>query len=133
MAETSRHLSSDFRRSALDRFFKFFGRAEGNLFASLDLNGSTRCGVTAHARGALAHLKNAETADADALAFFQVLDDVADQSPKDGFGLLLRNFIALGERCRKVLQSDGSGWLGCHETLLDKAVAWEMRRLWRCS
>src|ERR1700683_4464199 len=101
--KTFRRLSSEFRRLALDGFLQFFGSAEGNLLARLDLNGGARGGITAHARGALADLQNAETADADALALFQVLDDVADQSTEDGFGLLLRNFVVFGERCRKVL------------------------------
>src|ERR1039458_4450667 len=53
---------------SLDRLFQFLRGAEGDLFARLDLDRFAGGRVAAHARGALAHLKDAEAADADALA-----------------------------------------------------------------
>ena len=42
-----------------DCFLQFLGRAEGNLFARLDLDRLASGGVAAHASGTLADLKNA--------------------------------------------------------------------------
>src|SRR5579885_3375790 len=63
-----------------DGFLEFLGCAEGNLLAGFDLNGFAGCRITAHARGALAHLEDAEAADPDPLTLFQVLDDLAHQA-----------------------------------------------------
>ena len=62
-------------------------------------------GIAAHARGALAHLQDAQAADADAVAFLEVLDDQADQIAEDRFGLLLRKLMIF----RKSLPRDASG------------------------
>src|SRR5215471_8836143 len=56
-------------RKSSDRFLQFFGCAECDLLARLDLNLLAGRRIAANARGALAHLKNTEPADADALAF----------------------------------------------------------------
>src|SRR5688572_29437241 len=59
--------------SVLHRFLEFLGRPEGDFLAYLDLKRLAGGGVSAHAGGALAHLKNAETADANAVALLEVL------------------------------------------------------------
>src|SRR5258708_39806868 len=98
-----------------DRFLELLGGAEGDLLAGLDLDGFAGGRIAAHARGALAHLQDAEPADADALAFLEVLDDIADQAAKNGFSLLFRQFVVLRKACRQVLQCHGSRrCLGCH-------------------
>src|ERR1700675_2816493 len=98
-----------------DRFLEFLGGAEGDLLAGLDLDGFAGGRVAAHARGALADLQDAEPADADALALFQMLDDIADQAAENGFSLLFRQFVILRKACRQVLQCHGGGCcLGCH-------------------
>src|SRR5450830_1335562 len=93
------------RRS--DRLFQFLRRAESDLLARLDLDRFAGRRVTAHARGTLAHLKDAEAADADTLALLQVLDDVADKIAEYGFRLLLRHLVRFRERGREMLQCDG--------------------------
>src|SRR5664279_1878053 len=92
---------------SLDRLFQFLRGAEGDLFARLDLDRFAGGRVAAHARGALAHLKDAEAADADALALLQMLDDVADEIAEYGFRLLLRHLMGFRERGREMLQGDG--------------------------
>src|SRR5215470_11488471 len=58
---------------SLHRLFELFGGAEGDLLAGLDLDGLAGRGIAAHASGALAHHKNAEPADADAVALLEML------------------------------------------------------------
>ena len=89
------------------RFLQLLGRAEGNLLAGLDVDRFAGGGVAAHAGGALAHLQDAETDDADALALFQVLGDPADQVVENRFGLLLGQFLLIGDRRCEMLQRDG--------------------------
>src|SRR5216684_4735679 len=55
----------------LDGFLEFLGGAEGDLLAGLDLDRFAGRGITPHAGGALADLKDAEADDADALALLQ--------------------------------------------------------------
>src|SRR3990170_1650559 len=90
-----------------DGFLQLLGRAEGNLLAGLDLDGFAGGGVTAHAGGALAHLQDAEADDPNALALLQVLGDPGDQVVQDGFGLLLGQFLILGDCRRQMLERDG--------------------------
>ena len=77
-----------FSECVSDRFFQFLGSAERDLLAGFDLNGLAGSRVAAHARSALAHLQDAEAADADTLALFQMLDDLADETAEDGLRLL---------------------------------------------
>jgi len=63
-------------------------------------------GIAAHAGGALAHLEDAETDNADALALLQVLGDPADQIVQNGLGALLRQFVLFRQRCREMLERD---------------------------
>src|ERR1700722_482201 len=101
-------------RVALDGFFQFLRGAEGDFLVCLDLNGLAGSRIAAHARGAFAHLQNAEAADADALALFQVLDDLSDHTAENGFCLLFRKFIVFRKARREMLQCNGCGRFGCH-------------------
>src|ERR1700733_12809635 len=93
-------------RVGSDGFLELLGRAEGHLLAGLDVDGFAGGGVAAHARGALAHLQDAETDDADALALLQVLGDSADQVAQNGLSALLRQFVLFGQRCCEMLERD---------------------------
>src|SRR6478672_7882978 len=95
-----------------DGFLELLGCTEGNLLAGLDVDGFAGGGVAAHAGGALADLKDAETDDADALALLQVLGDHGDHVAQDRLSLLLGQFLVFGDRRRQVLQGDGS-WSRC--------------------
>src|SRR5689334_907838 len=86
----------------LNRFLQFLGGAEGDLLGGLDVDRFAGGGVAAHARGALANLEDAEPDDADALAFLQVLGDTVDHVGEDGLGLLLGEFLLLGNGCPDV-------------------------------
>src|ERR1700712_5317489 len=94
------------RRVGSDGFLEFLGRAEGDLLAGLDLDRFAGGGVAAHAGGALANLENAEPDDADTLALLEVLGDQGDRVGQDGLGLLLRQFLVLGDRRCQMLQRD---------------------------
>src|ERR1700690_4299634 len=80
-------------KAASDRLFQVLRGAEGDLLARLDLDGFAGGRVAAHARGALAHLKDAEAADADALALLQMLDDVVYEIGEHHLRLLLRHLM----------------------------------------
>src|ERR1700680_3686741 len=69
--------SLDWKTSLSGGFLQLLGCAEGNLLAGLDVDCFAGGGVAAHAGSTLAHLQDAETDDADALALFQVLCDPA--------------------------------------------------------
>src|SRR6478672_7632026 len=90
-----------------DGFFQLLRGAEGDLLAGLDLDRLAGRGVAAHARGALAHLQDAEAADADAVALLQMLDDIVDHAAEDRLGVLLRQLVLLGDHRREVLQRNG--------------------------
>src|SRR5882762_6748350 len=94
-------------RVVSDGFLEFLGRAEGDLLAGLDVDRLAGGGVAAHAGGALADLEDAEADDADALALLQVLGDAAYHVVQDLLGLLLRQFLVLGDRRRQMLQRNG--------------------------
>src|SRR6185312_243955 len=89
-----------------DRFLELLGSPEGDFLRRLDLDRFAGCGVAAHARGALAHLQNAEAADADALALLQMLDDITDEIAEHGLCLLLRHFVLFIHRRSEMLQSN---------------------------
>src|SRR5690242_12345585 len=74
---------------SLDGFLQFLGGAERDLLARLDLDRLAGRRVAAHACGALAHLQDAEAADADAVTFLEVLDDEVDHVVQDQLGGLL--------------------------------------------
>ena len=75
--------------------------------------------IAAHASGALTDLKDAETADAKAVSFLQVLRHQADEVAEDRFGLLLCHFVSVGESVGDMLQGDGRRCdCFCHRKLL---------------
>src|SRR5262249_20659314 len=90
-----------------DRFLQLLGGAEGNLLARLDLDRFAGRGIAAHARRTLANLKHTEADEANAITLLQMLGDEVDEITEDGFGLLLRHFMVLGQRCGEVLEADG--------------------------
>src|SRR5581483_6620108 len=99
-------------RKLSDRLFQLLRGAEGDFFARLDLNLFARRRIAADARSAFANLQDAETANTDALAFLQVLPDIADEIAEHRFRLLLRHLMLL-RKCRsKMLQRDGR-WRRC--------------------
>src|SRR6202521_3665841 len=104
----------------LDRFLEFLGGAEGDLLARLDLDRLAGGGIAAHASGSLADLKDAESADAEAVAFLQVLHHQADEVAENRFGLLLCHFMGLGKGGGDMLQGNGLLCCGCfcHRKLL---------------
>jgi len=95
------------RACGSDGFLELLGGAEGNLLARLDLDRLAGGGVAAHAGGALAHLQDAEAAEADASALLEVLGHGHDEVVEDGVGRLLLKLLGLGKRRRKVLEGDG--------------------------
>src|SRR5262249_13473944 len=100
-----------------DRFFQFLGSAEGNLLAGLDLDRFAGGRIAAHAGGALAHLQDAETADADAVTLLEVLGHEANQVAEYSLGLLLRHLVGFRKICGDVFQGDGrrrTRLLRCH-------------------
>src|ERR1700682_731812 len=99
--------SRNWKRVRSDGFLELLGGAEGNLLAGLDVDRFAGGGVAAHAGGALAHLEDAKTDDADALALLQVLGDAADQIVQNAFSLFLGQFLVFGDRRRQMLERDG--------------------------
>ena len=93
-------------------FLQLLGGAEGDLLARLDLDRFAGGGVAAHAGGALAHLKDAEADDADALALLEVLGDLGDEVGQNRFRGLLRQLVFFGQSRGKVLEGDGR-WGRC--------------------
>src|SRR5665213_1138519 len=87
-----------------DCFLEILGGAERDLLGSLDLDCLAGRRIAAHARGAFAHLEDAEPADADTLAFLQVLHDITDEVTQNLFGLLLRHLMRLREGGGEMLQ-----------------------------
>src|SRR5258708_5861450 len=100
---------------ALDGFLQFLRGAERDLLAGLDLDRLAGRRVTAHARGALAHLQDTEAADADAVALLEVLDDEVDHVVEDQLSGLLGELMLFGKVRRDVLQGEGRGrCFRCH-------------------
>src|SRR5260221_14747802 len=99
--------ATDRRVIRLYGFLEFLGRAERDLLACLDLDRGARCRVAAHPSSALSHLENAQPNDSDPIAFLEVLDDETDQIVEDRLGLLLGDFVTLGERSRQMFQGYG--------------------------
>src|SRR5262249_61186993 len=81
----------------LYRFLQFLGGPEGHLLARLDLDRLAGRRVAPHAGGPFAHLQDAETANADAVALLEVLDDHADQIVEDGLRGRLRHLMIGGK------------------------------------
>src|SRR5216683_4520863 len=105
------------RPPRLDGFFELLGGAEGHLLAGLDLDRFAGRRVAPHAGGALAHLEDAEAADADAVALLEVLGYQADQIAEHRLGLLLRHFMGFREIRGEMLQGHGircTRFLRCH-------------------
>src|SRR5947209_3546970 len=105
-------------QSCVDGFLQLLPCAECDLLTRLDLDRLARCGVTAHASGALADLQNAEAADANPVALLEMLDDEIDHAAEDRLSLLFRKLVAFGDVRREVLQRNGRcsrlGWSGRH-------------------
>src|SRR5205085_5863333 len=112
-----------------DGFLQLLRGAEGDLLARLDLDRLAGGGVAAHAGGALAHLQDAEAADADAIALLQMLHDDIDHAAEDRLGLFLGEFVPFGDVRRNVLQGNGGsrrlGWGGRHGSLSPLSDRWE--------
>src|SRR5258707_969587 len=104
----------------LARFLELLGGPERDFFARLDLDRLAGGRVAPHAGGALANLKDAEAADANAVALLQVLGHEADEVAENRFRLLLRHFMAAGQGGGEMLQGDGCLLCGClcHRNLL---------------
>src|SRR6266581_6544896 len=82
-----------------DGFLELLGCAESNLLAGLDVDRLAGGGVAAHAGSALAHLQDAKTDDANALALLQMLGDPRDHVVENRLSLLLRQLLLFGN-CR---------------------------------
>src|SRR5262249_1837332 len=91
-----------------DRFLEFLGGPERDFLARFELDRLAGGRVAAHASGALADLKDAEAADADAVALLQVLHDKANKLAKNRLRLLLRHLVSAGQGGGQMLQ--GNGW-----------------------
>src|SRR5213080_2806233 len=107
----SQALKSSLEKGVLsDGFLELLGCAEGNLLAGLDVDRLAGGGVAAHAGSALAHLQDAETDDADALALLQMLGDPADHVVQNGLSLLLGQLLLFGNcRCEMLERNGGRG------------------------
>src|SRR5258707_4656065 len=116
-----------------DGFLELLCGAEGYLLACLDLDRRAGCRVAAHAGGALAHLQDAEAADADPIALLQVLGDEADEIAEDRLGLLLRHLVIFRQLRCQVSQRDGELLYRCcclgHGPYLLDAGDWETASL----
>src|SRR5450631_769369 len=115
-----------------DRHLEVLGGAEGDFLARLDLDRLAGPRVAAHARGALAHLKDAEPGDLHPLALLQVLGDQTDEFFNHLLALLLCELVLLREGVGQLLGSDRLWGLGlrhwccdCHGRLLPMRI---MRR-----
>src|SRR6185312_314960 len=102
-----------------DRHLEFFGGAEGDLFARLDLDRLAGRGVAAHAGGAPAHLQDAEPGNLDPLALLEVLGDQTDEVFEHLLTLLLGHLVLLGQRVCQMFGGDRLAlfWLrrsGCY-------------------
>src|SRR5690606_798386 len=76
-----------------DRFLQLLRGPEYDLLARLDFDRLAGRGVAAHAGCALAHLKDAETADADPIALLQVFHDKPDHVVEHRVDLLLGHLM----------------------------------------
>src|SRR6516165_4018057 len=65
-------------RKSLDRFLQFLRGAERDFLAGLNLDLLAGCGVATDTGSALAHLKNAKTANTNAFALLQMLHNISD-------------------------------------------------------
>src|SRR6266851_7745607 len=99
------------RCAGSDGFLEFLGSAESNLLARFDLDRFTGGGIAAHARGALAYLKNAEAANTNAVALLEVLDHHRNEVVENRLGLFLGHLVIGRERGGEMLERDGR--LGC--------------------
>src|SRR5258705_2171923 len=88
-AKSSLAKSSPGKGVLSDGFLELLGGAEGNLLAGLDVDRLAGGGVAAHAGSALAHLQDAKTDDANALALLQMLGDPSDHVVENRLSLLL--------------------------------------------
>src|SRR6476660_5461257 len=72
-----------------DGFLELLGCTEGNLLTGFDVDRLAGGGVAAHTGSALAHLQDAKTDDANALALLQMLGDPRDHVVENRLSLLL--------------------------------------------
>ncbi len=81
----------------LNRHFQILGRPECDFLAGLDLDCFAGCRVAPHASSALPNLQDAETGNADAFAFLEMLGDNADEIAEGGFTCSFRQLMLLGQ------------------------------------
>ena len=77
-------------------FLEVLRGSESNLLAGLDLDGFARSRVTPHPRGALAHLQDAKTVDADPRPLLQNLPKAPHHFRQHGVDLNLRQLVGFG-------------------------------------
>lgn len=77
------------KKSVLDGFLEFFGSAESDFLAGLNLDLFAGRRVTAHARRTLTDLQDAETADADLVTLLEMLREETHEVAQN----LTRNFL----------------------------------------
>src|SRR5436305_11611267 len=85
---------------SLDCFLHFLGGPEGKLLRGLDLDLLAGRRIAAHAGGALAHLEDAETGDANFAALLEVLHGEVDEGAEQLVDALLRHLIFFGQLAR---------------------------------
>jgi hypothetical protein len=107
------------RRS--DRHLEFFGDAEGDLFAGLDLDRFTRRRITAHAGSTIPHLQTPESGDLYSLAFLQVLSDQTGKILKNLLALLFGELMLFRQSMGQLLCADR--FSGCRLGAAGLAVA----------
>src|SRR6266849_11070673 len=93
-------------RERSDCFLELLGRAERDFLACLDLDRLAGRRIASHPAGAVAHLQDADPAEAEAVALLQVLDDTSYQLAEDRLGLLFRDLMGLGKLRREMLEGD---------------------------
>src|SRR5262249_17595675 len=98
-------------------FLEFFGRAEGDLLAGLDLDRFAGCGIASHTRRALAHHQDAEAAYPAPVGVFEMRGHQVQQFAEQRLGMFFRHFMGFREICGEMLQGHGrlcARFLRCH-------------------
>src|SRR5262245_28149360 len=89
-----------------DRHLEFFGDAEGDLFAGLDLDRLTRRRITTHTGSTIPHLQTPESDDLHSVAFLQVLSDQTGKIPKNLLALLFGELMLFRQSMGQLLCAD---------------------------
>jgi hypothetical protein len=90
----------------LNRLFQFLGWPEGDLLAGLDLDGLAGPRISAHPGGTILNLEHAESSQADFVAVLEMAGGQRHQVAQHGFGLLLRQVVALSQFGGHLLERD---------------------------